>query len=315
MVWFRNKTPSDTVSTAPPRPGLERRDLAARARGIHMRASHEVTELLSGEYLSVFKGRGMEFEEVREYVPGDDVRAIDWNVTARMGVPFVKEFREERELTVLLMVDVSSSQRFGTQFRFKDEVAAEIAATLAFAAVRNNDKVGLILFSDRIERYVPPRKTRGHVWRVIAEILGARAEGRGTDIGAALEFLARVVRRKAVVFLLTDLLDESWEQPLRLARQRHDITVIPIVDPREREMPAVGFVELADPETGEWVLADTADPQFRAAFASTARKREGEFNASLQRCGVDRIPVTTEKDFDFRRALMGYFRAREKRIR
>ncbi|MCK6529178.1 DUF58 domain-containing protein [Myxococcota bacterium] len=319
MRWFRSRSTGAAAPAAPPppprRPRVERKDVASRARGIHVRASHEVTELLSGQYVSVFKGRGMEFEEVREYVPGDDVRAIDWNVTARMGHPFVKEFREERELTVVLMVDVSPSQQFGTDGRFKSDVAAEIAATLAFAAVRNNDNVGLILFSDRVERYVPPRKTRGHVWRVISEILSHHPEGRGTDIGGALGYLSRVVRRKAVVFLLTDFLDAEFERSLRVARQRHDITVIPIVDPREREFPDVGFVELEDPETGEWDLVDTGDARFRDTFRSKAAAREQDLATLLQRSGVDPIPVSTEEGYDFRRALLKYFRARGRRAR
>lgn len=282
-------------------------------RRIHIKTGRLVTEGMAGEYVSVFKGRGMEFEEVRAYQPGDDVRTIDWNVTARQGQPFVKEFREERELTVVLMVDISASGRFGTTEKMKNEVAAEVAAALAFAAIRNNDKVGLILFTDRIERFLPPRKGRGHVWRVIREIINTEAEGRGTDIEEALGFLRRVIKRRAVVFLLSDFLDEGWSRALRVARRRHDLIALTIRDPRERELPAVGFIELEDAETGEWMLVDTYDPEVRRRYKLAGEERDQRITGELKRTGVDRIALSTDEGYVH--PLLNFFRMRERRIR
>ena len=217
---------------------------------------------MAGEYESAFRGRGMEFEEVREYQPGDDVRTIDWNVTARMGKPYIKLFREERELIVMLLVDISASGQFGTVKKLKKEVAAEVAALLAYTAIRNNDKVGLILFSDHVEKYVPPKKARGHGWRVIQEILSFEPQGRQTDIAQALDYLGRVVRKRCICFLLSDFLASGFEKPLRLSNKRHDVVAVSISDPREFELPKVGFVELEDAETGEDVLLDTNDRMF-----------------------------------------------------
>jgi len=284
-------------------------EVLAQVRRIHIRTRHQVNELMAGEYTSAFKGRGMEFEEVREYVPGDDVRAIDWNVTARMQQPFVKEFREERELVVMILVDVSRSGDFGTTGRLKNEVAAELAATLAFAATRNNDKVGLILFTDRVERFVPPKKGRGHVWRVIREILDCERQGRGTDLAEALSFLNRVVRRKAVVFLVSDFLsDTEFQRPLRIAGRRHDLVVFHISDPRERELPDVGFLALEDAEDGRQAWVDTASSAVRKRFAAAAHRRDGLLQTEMRKLGIDLVRLSTDESVTA--PLVRYFSGR-----
>ncbi|NUO81345.1 DUF58 domain-containing protein, partial [candidate division KSB1 bacterium] len=232
------------------------KEILKKVRRLEIQTRALVNDVFSGEYHSVFKGRGMAFAEVREYVLGDDVRNIDWNVTARTGHPFVKVFDEERELTVMLLVDVSSSGEFGTHEQMKGDIAAEICALLAFSAIKNNDKVGLIIFTDRIEKFVPPKKGRTHVLRVLREVLYHKPEGHGTNITTALEYLNRVIRRKAVVFLVSDFLSEGYEKALRVAGKRHDLVAIPITDPRETEIPNVGLVELEDAETGEVHLLD-----------------------------------------------------------
>jgi uncharacterized protein (DUF58 family) len=284
-------------------------EMLAQVRRIHIRTRHQVNELMAGEYTSAFKGRGMEFEEVREYVPGDDVRTIDWNVTARMQQPFVKEFREERELVVMILVDVSRSGDFGTTGRLKNEVAAELAATLAFTATRNNDKVGLILFTDRVERFVPPKKGRGHVWRVIREILDCERQGRGTDLAEALSFLNRVVRRKAVVFLVSDFLsDTDFERPLRIAGRKHDLVVFHITDPRERELPDVGFLALEDAEDGTHAWIDTSSRGVRKRFAVAALRREGTLRAGMRKLGIDVVRLSTDESVTA--PLVRYFSGR-----
>lgn len=289
-------------------------ELLAQVRRIHIKTRHQVDHLMGGEYTSVFKGRGMEFEEVREYVPGDDVRFIDWNVTARMQRPFVKEFREERELVVMILVDVSRSGDFGTAGKLKNEVAAELAATLAFAATRNNDKVGLLLFTDRVERFVAPKKGRGHVWRVIREILHHERHGRGTDLGEALAFLNRVVRRKAVVFLISDFLDEAdWAPALRTANRRHDLVVFRVVDPRERALPDVGFVALEDAEDGTPAWVDTASAAVRKKYADSAKRRSTAIAGELRKLNVDLVELSTDEGVAA--PLTRYFRQRERRAR
>lgn len=286
-------------------------ELLARVRAIQIRTRRLVTDLMAGEYESAFKGRGMEFEEVREYQPGDDIRHIDWNVTARTGRPHVKEHREERELTVLLVVDVSSSGAFGSHERFKQEVAAEVAAVLAWAAIRSNDRVGLVLTSDRVERYIPPKKGRAHVWRVIREILGFRPAHRGTDLQAALEFVGRVTRRRAVVFLLSDFLDEGWQERLRTVARRHDVTAIVVVDQREAELPPAGILQLEDAESGELLEVDTLDPRVRRALEEAAREHSDRLEATLRSAGAGRLVVHAGEPWVD--GLVRFFRARERR--
>src|SRR2546426_12701490 len=227
------------------------KEILKKVRQIEIRTNREVTDVLGGQYHSVFKGRGMEFEEVREYLPGDEIRSIDWNVTARFDHPFIKKFKEERELTVMLVVDVSASGQFGSVRQRKNELAAELAAVLAFSAIRNNDKVGVILFTDRVEKYIAQKKGRRHVLRVIREILAFEPEGKGTNLRLALDYLNRVQRRRAVCFLISDFQDEEFRKSLRVAGKRHDVVALSLRDPREEELPAVGLVELRDAETGE----------------------------------------------------------------
>jgi uncharacterized protein (DUF58 family) len=245
-------------------------------------------------YSSAFKGQGMEFAEVREYTWGDDVRSIDWNVTARMGHPYVKVFEEERELTLLLMVDASGSQSFGSAGRFKGELAAEMAAVLSFLAIRNNDRVGALFFTDRIEKFVAPRKGKRHVLRLIREILAFRPEGRGTDIGLALEFATRILKRRAIVVVLSDFRAGGYESALRVAARQHDLVAVTLVDPRERELPDVGLVELEDAETGSVRLVDTSDRRVRRHHAERARAREAARTELLRRAAVDEVVITPD---------------------
>ena len=244
------------------------REILKQVRRIEITTRGLVNEVFSGEYHSVFKGRGMSFAEVREYAWGDDIRGIDWNVTARTGSPHVKVFEEERELTVMLVVDASASSGFGTRDRMKSELAAELCAVLAFSAIKNNDKVGLILFTDRIERFVPPRKGRRHALRVLRELLYHPTEGKGTDLADALEYLARVIRRRAVVFLASDFLASGHERALAVAAQRHDLVAIRVGDLREDEVPPIGFVEFEDPETGARTMVNTSARAFQERFGA-----------------------------------------------
>ena len=282
MFFFRperNEAPEQETATLSP-------ELLARIKAIQIRTQRLVTDALAGEYHSAFKGRGMEFEQVREYAPGDDIRHIDWNVTARMSSPFVKEHREERELTVMLIVDVSSSGAFGTSGKQKREVVAELAAVLAYLAIQNNDRVGMIIFSDRIERFIPPKKGRAHVWRVIREVLGFRPTGRGTDLDGALEYLGRVVRRRSVGFVISDFLDTGFAERLRVAARRHDLTAIRVLDQREVSLPRMGLIELEDAETGETLVIDTADRRVSESFVRLARQDMERRTEQFRQAGV-----------------------------
>ncbi len=241
------------------------REVIRQIRRLQLRARRAVEDLLGGEYRSVFKGTGIAFEEVREYQPGDDIRAIDWNVTARIGHPFVKRFIEERELTLLLAVDCSGSNQFGTKLQQKREVAAELAAVLAFSAISNNDRVGLVQFTDRVERFVPPRKGTRHVLRLIRDVLFYQPEHRGTSLREGLDYLNRVLHRRTIVFLLSDFLDEGFEKSFKRTGRRHDLIALRITDPREEELPSVGLLELEDAETGDRLLLDTGSRAVRDA--------------------------------------------------
>lgn len=287
------------------------KELLAKIRRIQIRTSHMANDVFAGHYHSTFKGQGMEFEEVREYFPGDDVRSIDWNVTARQGKPFIKRFREERELTVMLLVDVSASQAFGTDEQLKRELVAEVGATLAFSATLNNDKVGLILFSDRIEEHVKPAKGTRHVLRVILELLTHEPAGRGTDIAAALEHLNHVLRRRAVVFIISDFQDVDYERQLRIAKRRHNIIPISIRDPREMDLPNVRFVELVDNETGQRVMVDTSSAAFRAAYHHHAVQSDEARQAMFRRLNTDAIELMTGQSYV--EPLTKFFRARERK--
>ena len=264
---------------------------------IRMITTRLVDERLSGEYHSVFKGQGIEFDEVRDYTPGDDIRTIDWNVTARMGHPFVKRYCEERELTVMFVVDISGSQSFGSGSRSKAEVAAEITCLLALSAIKNDDKVGLVLFSDRIEKSVPPRKGRTAVMRLVREVLAAEETRRGTDIAGALRFLNNVQKRKAVVFLISDFMDRGYLKELRVTARRHDVIACPIVDPRESELPSVGLIEVQDPETGDLMLLDTGSARLRNDFRRAADSEADELRGMLKRMKIDALPLATDRPF------------------
>ncbi len=289
------------------------REILKKVKRIEIQTRGLVNDVFSGEYHSVFKGRGMEFAEVREYHIGDDIRTIDWNVSARMGHPYVKVFEEERELTVMLLVDVSSSGNFGTVQRMKGEIAIEICALLAFSAIKNNDKIGLIIFTDRIEKFVPPKKGKSHVLRVLRELLYHKPAGRGTDIALALEYLSRVTRRRAVAFLVSDFISENYEQAMQIANKRHDLVAITVTDPREIELPNVGFIELEDAESGEVVLLDTSDPAVRSTFAAESVRQKAQRDKLLRTMNVDSIDVRTDQSYV--EPLIRFFRMRAKRFR
>ena len=286
-------------------------ELLRQVRRLEIRARRLVADRFLGQYHSVFRGRGLEFSEVREYQPGDDVRTIDWNVTARMGAPFVKRFVEERELTVLLAVDVSASQQFGTAAQRKEEVAAELGALLAFAAIANNDRVGLLTFGDRIEAFVPPRKGSRHVLRLVRDLLSMPPARRGTDIGSAIGYLQRTLRRRAIVFLISDFLDTGFEASLRSAAQRHDLVALVLSDPREAELPDVGLVEVEDAETGARIWLDAGDAASRERFARQASDARQERRSTLAALGVDVVEIST--DGSYVEPLLSYFQKRARR--
>ena len=272
-----------------------------------------VNSLFTGEYRSVFKGQGMEFAEVREYQPGDEVRSIDWNVTARMGKPFVKRYIEERELTVMLVVDLSGSERFGTRARFKSELASELAAVLAMSAIRNNDRVGAVLFTDRIEHVVPPRKGRRHALRLMRDLLVFEPAGKGTDISAALEYAGKMLSHKAIIFVVSDFQSPDLEQPLKLLAQRHDVVAVTVDDPSEQQLPNIGHARFVDPETGATIDVDTSDDRVRARFAEAVSEEVTARRRLLRRLAIDEIPVRT--DGGVVDPLIRFFRARETRAR
>ena len=272
-----------------------------------------VNSLFTGEYRSVFKGQGMEFAEVREYQAGDEVRSIDWNVTARMRRPFVKRYIEERELTVMLAVDLSGSERFGTRGRFKSELASELAAVLAMSAIRNNDRVGAVLFTDRIEHVVPPRKGRRHALRLMRDLLVFEPTGSRTDLPAALEFTGKMLSHKSIIFVVSDFQAEEIEHPLKLLAQRHDVVAVTVHDPSEQTLPDIGLARFVDPETGTTLDVDTSDPEVRAQFAASVEEELASRRRLLRRLAIDEIPVHT--DGSVVEPLIRFFRARETRAR
>ena len=276
---------------------IDTTELMKQVGKIKILTSRLIDERLAGDYHSVFRGQGVEFDEVRPYVPGDDIRSIDWNVTARTGFPHIKKFSEERELTVIFLVDVSGSQVFGSGTRSKSELAAEITCLLAMTAIRNQDKIGLILFSDRILKSVPPRKGRTSVMRLVREVLAADETREGTDITSALRFLNNVQKRKAVVFLVSDFQDEGYEKELRVTARRHDVIACPVSDPCELALPDVGLVELQDPESGELLLVDTSSAAVRAAFAQRASEDSERLTRLFRRNGIDTIALSTDRAY------------------
>ncbi len=289
------------------------REVVQHIRRIQITTSRLVNESLAGEYHSVFKGRGMEFDEVREYQHGDDVRTIDWNVTSRTGRPFVKRFVEERELTVVLLVDMSASGSFGSVVKTKSEISAEISALIAFSAIKNNDRVGAILFTDRVEKFIPPRRGSTHVLRVVREVLFHRPENRGTRIQKAFDHLNLVVHKRSVVFLISDLLDQGFEQSLKVANRKHDIVIIQIVDSRERELPDVGILEIRDAETGEIACIDTSLPAVRKAFRENWNRNQERLSKLFDSHRMDHVTIETGKPYDI--PLVRFFEERAKRAR
>lgn len=290
---------------------LSREQLQA-VRKIQIRTSHLVSDLFAGRYHSAFKGRGMEFAEVRPYVPGDDVRAIDWNVTARTGSPHVKRFVEERELTVMLLVDASGSMRFSTRGQLESELAAELAAVFAFSAIANNDKVGLVIFTDRIELALPPRKGTRHVLRVIRDVLSHAPSARGTDLAGALDYLGKIAPRRCVVFLVSDFLDlDRAARALRVAARRHDLIAVVIEDRTHRELPALGLIAVRDPESGQEWTADLSDPGVRRRYAEQRAAQRAQRDRVLRAAGVDAIRLTTGEPYSAE--ILRFFRTREKR--
>jgi uncharacterized protein (DUF58 family) len=286
-------------------------DLALKVRMIHIRTRKNIAAGFAGGYRSVFKGRGLEFDEVREYTPGDDVRDIDWNVTARTGRCFVKRYVEERQLKLLFVVDVSASLGFGTAARRKSELAAEFCALVAFSAIRNNDNVGLLLFSDRVERFVPPAKGSSHALRLVHELLGFEARSAGTDIAVALSYLARIIHRRCVVFLVSDFLAPDFERPLRILAKRHDVIAVRTSDPCEQRLPDVGLAALLDPESGRRMVIDTSAQDVRDAYLERSARRSEENSRIFRTAGVDEISLSTEKECAG--ALVSFFRTRDRR--
>ena len=283
-----------------------------KVRRIEIKTRGLVNDLFGGEYHSIFKGRGMTFSEVREYNPGDDIRLIDWNVTARTGSPFVKVFEEERELTVFLVVDISASGEFGSGSQLKRDYGAEVASVLGFSAIKNNDKVGLILFSDRVEKYILPKKGKSHVLRVIRELLYTVPKGSKTSIKVALDYLLKVAKRKCVVFLISDFLDDSYLRSLKIANKKHDLITIQLLDPAELELPDMGLLKVEDPETGETFWIDTSSQKSMKQLRKEIGIKQSNFRKEIKKSGIDLISISTDEDFVD--PLMSFFKSRENRI-
>ena len=273
------------------------REILRKIRRLELHTRRLVESSFAGQYQSVFKGRGMNFEEVRPYSPGDEIRAIDWNVTARTGEPYIKKFTEEREMTVMIVLDVSASGNFGSVQESKRAIAAEVAAILAFSAIHNNDKVGLLLFSDRVELFIPPKKGRHHILRLIREMLYFKPQGRGTDLCAALEYMNKLITRRAVVFVISDFFTGDFSRPLTVSARRHDMVAVPIVDPAEEQLPDVGVILLEDPETGEQIEVDTSRRAITRGYADLATLRSKELGSLFGNRGIDMVSLRTDQDY------------------
>jgi uncharacterized protein (DUF58 family) len=295
---------------------METTELLKRVRKIEIKTRGLSNQIFSGEYHSAFKGRGMAFSEVREYQPGDDIRAIDWNVTARFNHPYIKVFEEERELTVMLIVDVSASENFGTQKQLKKDLVTEICAVLAFSAIQNNDKTGVIFFSDRIEKFIPPKKGRSHILRIIRELINFTPQGKGTDINMALQYLTNVIKKKSIAFLISDFIDEKFTKEgkrssdaLKIANKKHDLVALRISDKREQELPNVGLVRILDAESGKLRWIDTANQSVRQQYSKTSSKRDVRLKDMFNRSGVDSANIGTSESYI--KPLMNLFKKRE----
>lgn len=287
------------------------KEILKKVRQIEIRTKGLVNQVFGGEYHSVFKGRGMEFSEVREYQLGDDIRNIDWNVTARLGHPYIKIFEEERELTVILLVDLSGSQYFGTGLATKQQIAAEISAILSFSALKNNDKVGLILFTDKIEKFVPPKKSKSHILRIIRELLSFEPTGKGTSIKTALEFMNKAIKKRSILFLISDFNDKDYEKILRIVGRKHDLVGINLVDKREVTIPSIGLVRLIDPETGKEVLLDTSSKSFQTLYKKRRDEFEGRRKSVFISSRLDSVHINTNEPYI--KSLVNFFRMRERR--
>ena len=289
---------------------MEATELLKKVRKIEIKTRGLSNQLFSGEYHSAFKGKGMAFSEVREYQPGDDIRTIDWNVTARLNHPYVKVFEEERELTVMLIVDVSGSGNFGTQVQFKRELITELCAVLSFSAIKNNDKIGILFFSDKIEKFIPPKKGKSHILRIIRDLIEFEPTNKGTNIAQALRFFTNVVKKKSICFLISDFMDTGFDDALKIANRKHDLIALKIYDKSENELPDVGILKLTDAETGAERWVDTSNQQARTAFKSAALKRQDQINNLMMRAGVDTTSIGTHESYV--KPLMELFKRRNR---
>jgi len=291
---------------------VETTDILKKVRKIEIKTRGLSNQVFSGHYHSAFKGKGMAFSEVREYQYGDDIRSIDWNVTARYNHPFVKIFEEERELTVMLLIDVSGSNEFGTRRQLKEELMTEIAAVLAFSAIHNNDKVGVIFFSDRIEKFIPPKKGTSHILRIIRELVDFKPQSQKTDIAGALRFLTNAIKKRCISFLITDFVDKDFESALKIASRKHDMVALRIYDEREMELPAMGLVQVYNKESGRYLWTDTSDPVVRNNFRHWWHKQDNYLQGAFKRLGIDNASIRTDQDYV--QPLMGLFKRREARL-
>lgn len=289
---------------------METSDLLKKVRKIELKTRGLSNHIFAGEYHTAFKGKGMAFSEVREYQPGDDIRTIDWNVTARFNTPFIKVFEEERELTVMLIIDVSGSKNFGTQKQMKQELVTELSSVLAFSAIQNNDKIGVIFFSDKVEKFIPPKKGKSHILRIIRELIAFDPENKGTDIGEALRYFNNVIKKRAVCFVISDFMNDNFEAPLKIANKKHDVVTIRINDKREEELPDIGLVQMKDAETGEVKWIDTANKLIRENYQKNYLRNMEEVNQLFKNSGVDTIQLRT--DMDYIKPLIQFFKRRGK---
>lgn len=287
---------------------MDTKDILKKVRKIEIKTRRLSNHIFSGEYHSSFKGKGMTFSEVRQYQFGDDVRNIDWNVTARYNEPYIKVFEEERELTMMLMADVSGSESFGTQNAFKRDIVTEIAATMAFSATQNNDKIGLILFSDQIELFIPPKKGKSHVLRIIRELIEFQPKSKKTDVGQALKFLSGVLKKRAIVFLISDFMADGYDHTLKIAAKKHDITGVRVYDTREEQLPNIGMVQMADAESGETLLVNTGSKKVRLQYEKYYQEKVKYFQEKFSRCGAGTVSTRTDESYVTK--LLGYFKAR-----
>lgn len=289
---------------------METAELLKKVRKIEIKTKGLSNQIFSGEYHSAFKGRGMAFAEVREYIPGDDIRSIDWNVTARYNHPYIKTFEEEREMTVMLLVDVSASELFGTQSQLKREIITEICAILSFSAIQNNDKVGVIFFSDQIEKFIPPKKGRKHILRIIRELIEFEPEHKGTNINEALRYFTNAIKKRSIAFVLSDFIDDNYYQAMNIANRKHDLVALRIHDKRELELPNVGLVKFRDAETGRMQWVNTADSDLRISYKVRAQKETARITNDFRKAGVDFASIATHESYV--QPLMGLFKKREK---